>query len=263
MKTHQKHTYKLSNGTDMEEYRENPVWDLSKKTLTNNDFVLIASLMPKINLTTLNLSRCGITDISALNNSMPNVTELNLSWNKIVDIGPLNRSMPNVTDLNLCGNQIQDISALNRSMPNVTELDLHNNQNVEILPLNLTPMPNVRHLNLSNIKLSHNDIVIIALILRRTHITKLLLNYCGITNLRPLRKSLRNITHLEFVGSLIYLKADPRCQYDPLWADVSPLYGAMPNLSYIDISRNKVKKVDEWKIYSSNNKALWSGRCIF
>ena len=165
MKTHQKHTYKLSDGTDMEEYRENPVWDLSKKTLTNNDIVLIASLMPKINVTTLNLSRCGITDISALKNSMPNVTELNLSWNKIVDISALKNSMPNVTELNLASNKIVDISALNDSMPNV------------------------RHLNLSNIKLSHYDIVKIALILRRTHITKLLLNYCEITDLRPQKES--------------------------------------------------------------------------
>ena len=164
-KSAQKRCYKLSDGTDMEEYRENPVWDFSYKYLPKNDIVLIASLMQNINVTTLNLSRCGITDISALKDSMPNITIMDLEYNQIQDISVLKDNMPNVTRLNLSWNKIVDISPLKKSifrkssMPNVSELNLGGNniKNVDISVLKKS-MPNVTSLTLSRNSMKQKDI---------------------------------------------------------------------------------------------------------
>ena len=136
-KSAQKHTYTLSDGTDLEEYRENHMWDFSKdyrskKRLTPEDVSLIASCMPKTLCRCLHLVHCGITDIGALKNMMNDGMNLDLRGNKIADISALKGS--NFHQLDLIGNEIVDISALKGS--NIRMLFLAHNQIADISALN-------------------------------------------------------------------------------------------------------------------------------
>ena len=132
-KSAQKRQYKLSDGTDLEEYRDKTIWSFGNKGLRHEDVILIASLVPKVNVLALYLGGNKIVDISPLRDSIPNVQTLSLHHNQIVDISPLRNSMPNMQELSLHHNQIVDINPIldhlgNLSMPNVQDLLLHWNK---------------------------------------------------------------------------------------------------------------------------------------
>lgn len=78
----------------------------------------------KSNVTELDLSGCGVKDISLLS-VCTKLTKLDLSGNSISDISPL-VDIPGLTELDLSDNSISDISPL-VSMTKLTKLDLSNN----------------------------------------------------------------------------------------------------------------------------------------
>ncbi len=78
----------------------------------------------KSDVTELDLSGCGIKDISALS-VCTKLTKLDLSDNQISDISPL-VDIPGLTELDLSNNQISDISPL-MSMTELKKLSLSNN----------------------------------------------------------------------------------------------------------------------------------------
>lgn len=79
----------------------------------------------KSSVTELDLSGCGIKDISSLS-VCTKLTKLDLSDNSISDISPL-VDIPGLTELDLSDNDIGDISPL-VSMTKLTKLDLSNNR---------------------------------------------------------------------------------------------------------------------------------------
>ena len=170
-KSAQKYTYTLSDGTDLEEYRENHMWDFSKdyrskKRLTPEDVTLIASCMPKTLCRCLHLVHCGITDIGALKNMMNDGMNLDLRGNKIADISALKGS--NIRMLSLAGNQIADISALNGS--SIWICDLSRNQITDISDLIdlIGSLPDIWRLKVTNNQITEDD----KLLLRRASFRK-------------------------------------------------------------------------------------------
>ena len=97
--------------------------ELTDKTLTDADRSAIASLT---NLTTLSLTRCGLTDVNFLT-GLTQLRSLYLSDNSISDASPL-ASIPSLRTVYLDRNPVADITPLT-ALPSLTTLSV---QGVEI-----------------------------------------------------------------------------------------------------------------------------------
>jgi len=93
-------------------------FDLSARSLGEEDKLTLAAMQQ---LTTLSLSKCGLTDLSFLS-GMSSLTTLYLPENAIADLTPLS-GLTNLRTLYLDQNPLVDLSPL-ASLPNLTTLSL-------------------------------------------------------------------------------------------------------------------------------------------
>ena len=108
----------------------------------------VPSLSASASMTSLELSRDGILDASALND-MTNLETLNLCDNKIQDISFLS-SMSKLKELNISKNSIQDEAPLlNLSELEVLKVDTIGDEGTSALAI-LQAMPNLRYLRLAD-----------------------------------------------------------------------------------------------------------------
>lgn len=97
-------------------------------------------------LTTLDLSGRGISNMGEGLGYFANLTDLNLSNNNISSIGQLNK-LTNLTSLNLSNNKLSSIGSINK-LTKLTTLDLSNNSLTELS--GLEGMSALNYINLSN-----------------------------------------------------------------------------------------------------------------
>ena len=112
---------------------------------TISDFSPIAGLTQ---LTSLNLTHCGLSDVSFLS-GLTQLTNLSLRDNNISDISPL-AELTQLTDLSLWDNNISDISPL-AGLKKLTTLWLHENSISDVTPL-------VNLVNLRELRIHYNPI---------------------------------------------------------------------------------------------------------
>ena len=93
-------------------------FDLSARTLSEEDRLALSAME---NLTTLSLSKCGLTDLSFLS-GMSGLTTLYLPENAISDLSPL-MGLPNLRTLYLDQNPLVDLAPL-AGIPTLTTLSL-------------------------------------------------------------------------------------------------------------------------------------------
>lgn len=112
--------------------------------------ITIAGMTFQSNVTELDLSNKGITDVTPLQ-QFTNLQKLNLSGNKINWITPMDK-LTTLTWLDLSGNRISNISALS-AMTGLTYLNLEENAVTDISPL--ASMSQLTELNLKGNTLYH------------------------------------------------------------------------------------------------------------
>ena len=192
-----------------------------------------------VNLTSLKLRDCKITDISVLE-GLVELRELDLGSNQINDIRVLS-VLINLEKLNLGTNEISDISAL-RGLTNLTELHLGNNKISDISALRgLT--------NLANLNLGNNEISDISALQELVNITRLDLFNNKISDINVISE-LSNLTNLELAGNKI---SDFRALRELISlrnldlsnneiSDLSQLQG-MQFLTRLNLSDNKISDI--------------------
>ncbi|MBP3917513.1 leucine-rich repeat domain-containing protein, partial [Clostridium sp.] len=157
-----------------------------------------------------------ISDITPLK-GMTNLGWLYLDNNQISDITPL-KDMTNLDWLSLYNNQISDITPL-KDMTNLETLYLENNQISDITPLK--DMTNLIRLSLYN-----NQISDITPLKNLINLGKLYLRNNKIKNIDAIRE-MTWITGINVNDNLI--------EEIPTW------FNELPNLTFINMSRNKLK----------------------
>lgn len=121
-----------------------------------------------VNLESLTLRNCGLTDISFLAH-MPHLSTIDLTGNQITDLSPL-RGFTNVRFLRLSNNQIADLSPLS-GLQNVYEFGLSQNRIADIAPLKnlrcaalyldqneITQIPPLTNMGLDKLVISNNSL---------------------------------------------------------------------------------------------------------
>jgi len=162
----------------------------------------------------LSLYRCGIKDISALED-LTNLMRLYLGGNQITDISAL-RDLKNLTKLDLSGNEITDISAL-RYLQNITQLNLTFNQITDISALQDLKV-------LKQLHLENNEIKDVFALKELKNLTQLHLHSNHITDISTLQ-NLKALTFLNSENNQI--------------TDISALKGLI-NLTWIKLSSNQI-----------------------
>lgn len=119
---------------------------LSSLTIENVQLSSIDELQYCVNLTQLQITGCGVVDISALGN-LTRLQDLDLSSNDIYDVSAL-ANCTQLTRLILTDNHIQDISPL-YGLNELVELNLYTNVIYEISP-EIRNLTNLKILNLTN-----------------------------------------------------------------------------------------------------------------
>ena len=141
------------------------------------------TLNDMLNLTTLNATNCGITNLRGLE-CATNLVELHLGINQISDLSPLS-GLTQLTTLHLYGNQISDLSPLS-SLLNLTTLRLDVNQISDISALfGLT--------SLTSLQLSGNQISDLSPLSNLTNLTTL---YLALSQIRDI-SALSSLTQLN------------------------------------------------------------------
>ena len=156
--------------------------DLSGCHLTSSD---LASIGAVTSLKELNLTGCGVSNVSALQN-LTQLKILNLTGNSIVTIAPLAR-LSELTALYLSGNAISDIAAL-QNLTNLQELDL--NHNILKNSSSLSSLQKLQKLYLSGCGISDLSFVE---------------NMPELTDLDLSNNDLTDVSVIEMLGSLKYL----------------------------------------------------------
>lgn len=155
------------NATKLPLYKEG-LAALSSLEIEDAELVTTDGLQYCVNLESLTLRNCGLTDISFVA-SMPHLSTLDLTGNRITDISPL-RGFTNVRFLRLSDNQISDISPLS-GLQNVYELGLRGNQIQDVSPLQnlrcnglyldqnqITSIPALTNMGLDKLVISNNNL---------------------------------------------------------------------------------------------------------
>ena len=120
--------------------------------------------------TSLDLSYCGITDISALS-KCEKLTTINLAGNSITDITPL-MDIPGLVTVNLSNNMISDVRPL-MGLSSIKNLNLSGNLITTTVPLGMLN-------GLQSLDLSGNDISNFSGLRKLKNLTTLSLSGCGL-----------------------------------------------------------------------------------
>ncbi len=104
--------------------------EISGCNLDGNEFLGRLSGFPR--LTNLYLTRCGIEDVSFLE-ELPQITHLSFYANEITDISPM-ASCRELVEISLAYNHIRDISAI-KELEKLEELGIHGNEISSLEPL--------------------------------------------------------------------------------------------------------------------------------
>ena len=141
-------------------------------------------------VTSLDLSGRGITDISALS-SCSKLTSLNLSSNSISDITPL-MDIPNLQTLNLSGNRVADLRPL-MGLSGLRVLDVSNNAVLSTVPLG-------SNTGLTELNLSGNTISNFSGLSKLKNLTRLDLSSTGFTD--------EDTAYFTYLSKLGYLNVE-------------------------------------------------------
>lgn len=141
-------------------------------------------------VTSLDLSRHGITDISALS-ACENLTTLNLSGNYISDLTPL-MDIPGLQVLNLSSNNITDLRPL-MGLTSIRTLDVSANAIASTVPLG-------SNTSLQELNLSNNAIANFSGISKLKNLTNLNLSGTGFSD--------ADIENFNYLSKLIYLNVE-------------------------------------------------------
>ena len=192
--------------------------NLDMEGLSNSNRIYdLSPLSSLTNLTSLELSFTGLTDISALGH-LTSLTTLWLRHNLISDISPL-ANLTNLEELHLRDNLISDISPL-ANLTNLKRLNLRDNFTLDISPLaNLT--------NLEALDLVSNNISDVSAL-------------AGLTNLIGLDLSSNNISDVSALAGLTNLIV--LVLGENAISDVSTLAG-LTRLERLDLSSNNISDV--------------------
>lgn len=207
--------------------------DLSNCTVSSGGLRAIGKLQ---NLTSLKLSNCAITDVSALS-GLSNLQILDLSGNVITDISSLS-GLTSLTEVNLNGNAVSSISSL-ASAASLAKLDITGNQ-----VTSLTPLSNKT--SLTELHASQNGISDLTPLGTCTALTTLEISNNAVADLTPLA-GLASLSTLDAsensIASLPDFSAAASLSQVSLSnnsiADVSGLSG-LEYLNYLDIDYNNV-----------------------
>ncbi|BAH06052.1 cell wall-binding repeat-containing protein [Clostridium kluyveri] len=223
------------------------------------------------NITSLNLSNEGITDISGLE-SCVNLKSLDLSYNQIKDVKPLLK-LYDIKDLNLSHNKISDVSylsnltsleQLNLSDNNISDLS-HSRENTkddddsDYDKTSDSVFKNMTHLaflDLSNSSVSgsysyknsidSSDLDELEYLIRLTSLNLKGTNVASLTNLKELETlttlnlsdtSVSNLEPLEELTDLTYLDLSNNSRIDG--DDLKPLQ-YLTKLKYLNLSNNRI-----------------------
>ena len=248
----------LDSLTKLTEFEFDPQ-DIVVNSVTIPDANLYASLLSVLgksegdsitaaeiaNLTTLDLSRRGISDISGLEYAV-NLTELNIQFNEINDLTPV-ASMPKLNSLNAGINLISDLSPLS-SLITLNTLSIDANNVTNLSPLeNLT---NLTYLSLSSnaskfldleplssltslefLRVSDNNVRDIAPLSSLVKLEHLDVNSNNVSDI----SSLSNLTNLKY----LYLK-------DNQISDITSL-SDLTNLEVLNLRENNIDDFSELK----------------
>lgn len=208
-------------------------------------------------LTTLNLSSCGLSNIQPLS-SLTELTALDLSGNSISDIAVL-AALPKLTVLNLQSNAVSSLSAL-KGASALTELNISENDISDLSPLTGCTKIETLHAaenrissvsalssmkQLTTFTASKNAIADASTLSVCTKLTHLELADNQLTSLDAL-SALVNLTYLDIshneITALPALEATAHLQqfyasYNQL-EDISMLKG-LPELTYVDVDYNE------------------------
>ena len=198
----------------LEELTSMETLDLSDCTVSSGGLRAIGTLEK---LTTLKLSNCAITDVSALAN-LTNLQVLDLSGNVITDISSLS-GLTALTDVNLNGNAITSISSL-ASAASLTRLDITGNQ-----VTSLTPLSNKT--SLKELLASQNGISDLSPLSTCTALETLQISNNAVTDLTPLAS----------LSSLVTLEANQNS------IATLPDFSAATALSKVSLSNNTISDV--------------------
>ena len=212
--------------------------NIDELCLYGNQISDIASLKDMVKLRYLHLYENQISDITPLKD-MTSLQGLDLNNNQISDITPL-KGMTNLGWLYLDNNQISDITPL-KDMTNLDWLSLYNNQISDITPLkDMT--------NLETLYLENNQISDITPLKDMTNLIRLSLYNNQISDITPLKNLinlgklyLRNnkIKNIDAIREMTWITGlnvnDNLIEEIPTW------FNELPNLTFINMSRNKLK----------------------
>lgn len=174
----------------------------------------VAQIGTLTQMTELDLSDCGISNISPLSN-LSRLSVLNLSGNSISDIAPL-AGLSELTVLNLATNALNSLDAL-AQISQLTELDVSGNAIPSIAVLSACT-------ELTSLSATENQISDISVLSNMPSLRTLLLSSNSVSDISVL-SSCPHLTRLEIANNNISS------------ADV---LGGLIELTYVDISRNSI-----------------------
>lgn len=208
-------------------------------------------------LTVLNLSACGISNVTALS-GLDRLEVLDLSDNSISDISAL-ADCDALERLNLQSNALISLASL-EGCDNLTDLNVSQNNITSLAPLaDSTALRSlvIDHNSVSDLSVlrsmtglvtftaSNNSIADISPLTACTQLTRLILSYNQITDVEPIA-AMRALAYLDIshnqVATLPAL--DPEAQLQQFFAsynlleDISPLAG-LRELTYVDVDYNE------------------------
>ena len=218
---------KVLNLSSNDIYYTDFIWTLpptlEELNLNGNNIKDISDLTCLSGLRNLILSRNNLRDLSPLA-KMTNLEYLNLYWNKkIEDFTPIG-NLTNLTKLDLSELPIDDISFLEK-LTNLEDLDLYHINHSEKKISNLSPLANLKKLQVLNA--SENEIENIKPLVGLTELVTLNLNENKIKSIKPLK----NLKKLE----------DLRLEKNEV-KDISPL-SDLEKVKNLNLFGNEIKDV--------------------
>lgn len=209
------------------------VLDLSGCVITPEDMDLIGRLT---NLTELNLSKCGLTNVASLAN-LKDIEYLDLSFNSISDINALGR-LKYMKKLNLQSNAVSSLEAL-KNAGKLQELNISENDIPSLAPLTGCS-------ELEKLIADDNDIADIGVVAKMPELA----TFCASRNMifdASAVASCPALTHLELADNEI--------------SNID-MIASMPQLTYLDVSHNLIAAIPELnteesklsQFYASYNK---------
>ena len=191
--------------------------DLSGCRFPAADMNIIAALP---NLQDLNLSRCGLSTLSGLENAIE-LSYLDLSENSVRNLSPLS-SLLRMQELDLSHNAVTDLTQLT-NMAHLTKLDVSYNSLGSIDPI--APCAKLTWLNAS-----HNALTSVSAVTNLTGLTYLNLNMNSLTDVGAI-SSCTELRELHIANNTIY--------------NISA-FKALTKLEDFDFSHNAVTDLPKW-----------------